>query len=233
MSAVKGLLYGNFLLNKVWFIAAGIIAALGAAVSAVLHNVFPESSIGADVLFACELVVQSICMEWLGRNFESNLKTRFADYALAGGISKAQFVTAEMLKNLLSVSISFLIGLTMQLVLCAFDRSFFNVNSLTALFGMAFLLGAVEWMCMPVIVSLKSAEKAGIVVGFILGFGVALPLIMVFNYFGWYEQKTIVSMFIDFFSNPMSFVSVIAISAAIYAIFYIVLLNRVREGDVC
>lgn len=230
---MKGLLYGNFLLNKVWFAAAGIIAVLGVAVTVVLHSVFPGSGLDSDALFICEIVVLSICNEWLGRNFENNLRTRFADYALAGGMSKAQFVTAEMLKNLISVSISFLICFAMQLVLCAFDRSFLSVSSLTVLFSAALLFGAVEWMCTPVIVSIKSAEKAGIVVGLVLGFGAVLPLMIVFNFFDWDEQKTLVGRSIDFFADPVSFFVVTAVSAAVYVIFYIVLLDRVRKGDVC
>lgn len=230
---MKGLLYVNFLLNKVWFIASGILAVLGVAVSAALRGAFPESSLGADMLFIFEIVVLATCNEWLGRNFESNLKTRFADYALAGGISKAQFVTAEMLKNLISAGIAFLMCAVIQFVFCVFDRSFFSVNNLTTLLALTLLFGAVEWMCMPVIVSLKSAEKAAIVVGLVLGFGVMVPLMIVFNYFDWDEQRTLVGRLIDFFEEPMSFVSVIAISAAIYVIFYIVLLDRVRKGDVC
>lgn len=230
---MKGLLYGNFVLNKIWFIASAILAAAGAAVTAVLHNVLPESGMVGYALIIGEVVVLATCNEWLARNLESNLKTRFADYALAGGITKNQFVLAEMLKNLLSTGISFLICVFMQLVLCVFDSSFFSMDNIMTLFILALLFGTMEWVCMPAVVSLKSAEKAGITVGLVLGFGLVMPLFIVFRTFKVETDEEFFPKLLEFINEPWFILVFVVICAAVYTLFYFILLNRVKKGDVC
>lgn len=226
-------MYGNFVLNKVWFIASAILAAVGAVVTAVLHGALPESGLDGSALLISELVVLATCNEWLGRNLESNLKTRFADYALAGGITKAQFVTAEMLKNLISTGISFLMCVVMQLVLCVVDRGFLSVNNLTALLAAALFVGTTEWTCVPVIVSLKSAEKAGLLVGLVLGFCVILPMFTVLRAFLVEADEDFFPKLLELVGKPWLVLVWAVVCAAVYVLFYFIMLNRVKKGDVC
>lgn len=226
---MKGLLYGNFLLNKVWFISAAIIAVLGTVCSAVLRAIGGEaSSYAAMALTAAELVVITVSIEWLARNLESNLKCRFADYALAGGISKNEFVLCELLKNLISIGFSFVLCVIMQLALSAF-----NINSLKVLFVMVIMIGAIEWICAPVVIDLKSAEKAGLLVGLILGFGIVMPGLVVFRAFCIPEDKGWLAGLIELADESWFVFAAVGVCAAIYALFYFILLKRVKKGDVC
>jgi len=231
--AVKGLLYGNFLLNKIWFIAAGIVMAVGIAVTAVLCDLNPDSGIGQVGMVITELAVIATCVEWLGRNLESNLKSRFADYTLAGGISKVQFVTSELLKNLISIGISFVMCVMIQLVLCVFDRGLFSLENVRNAALIALLFGAIEWTGVPVTINLKSAEKAGLVVGLVLGFGIVMPGMTLFNILTPEKEGQRGVIIMRVIVEPWFGWAVVGLCAAIYAVFYYVLLRRVKKGDVC
>lgn len=231
---MKGLLYGNFVLNKNWFIASAILAVVGVAVTIVLHGALPESGMDGCAFLIGEFVVIAVCNEWPGRNLENNLKSRFADYALAGGLSKAQFVTAELLKNLISTGIAFLMCIVMQLVLCVVDSGFLSRDNIRLLLALTLFTGAVEWACMPVVVELKSAEKAGLLVGLVLGFGVVMPLFIVFRtLFSVETEEEFFSKMLEFINRPLFLVLFAGVCAAVYALFWFLLLNRVKKGDVC
>ena len=92
----------------------------------------------------------------------------------------------------------------------------------------AIIIGLIDWSSLPLVVYLKSAEKAGLIVGIILGFGGVMPIMIIFNLF---ENKWIIVM--EFFSRDLTFFWVVGIGALTYALFYWILLNRVRRGDVC
>ncbi len=230
---MKGLLYGNFVLNKIWFIVAGIVMVVGVAVTAVLYNIDPDSGVAQFGLMITELFVIATCVEWLGRNLESNLKSRFADYALAGGISKGQFVTSELLKNLISAGIAFVMCIVTQLVLSVFDRGLFSLENVRNVALIALFVGAVEWICVPVVINLKSAEKAGLLVGIVLGFGIVLPVLAVGNTLLSEKGETMGEFVMRLAFEPWFGWAVVGVCAAIYAIFYFVLLKRVKRGDVC
>lgn len=221
---MKGLLYGNFLLNKKWFIAAGVVMVIGTALTAVMCNIDPDGGFGEFGLVITEIVVITICVEWLARNLESNLKSRFADQALSGGISKAQFVTSELLKNLISIGISFVMCVVTQLVLSVFDRGLFSLEHVRNVALFALFIGSFEWLCMPIVINLKSAEKAGLVVGLVLGFGIVMPGMALFN---------ILKFDLRVIDEPWLGWVIVGVCAVIYALFYYVLLRRVKRGDVC
>ncbi len=230
---MKGLLYGNFVLNKIWFIVAGIVMVVGVAVTAVFCNIAPDSGFGEFGLMISELVVISICVEWLARNLESNIKSRFADYALAGGISKGQFVTSELLKNLISIGIAFVMCVVMQLVLSVFDRGLFSLENVRNTALIVLFVGAVEWICAPVVINLKSAEKAGLLVGIVFGFGVVLPVVALFNILAAEKEEHLSEFIMHVIAEPWFSWAAVGVCAVIYAIFYYVLLRRVKRGDVC
>ncbi len=230
---MKGLLYGNFVLNKIWFIAAGIVMVVGVAVTAVLYNIDPDSGVAQFGLMITELFVIATCVEWLGRNLESNLKSRFADYALAGGISKGQFVTSELLKNLISIGIAFVMCVVTQLVLSVFDRGLFSLENVRNAALIVLFVGALEWICVPVAINLKNAEKAGLLVGIVLGFGIIMPGMTLFKILTIEKKEQRGEIIMRIITAPWFGWAVVGVCAAIYAIFYFVLLKRVKRGDVC
>ncbi len=227
---MKGILYGNFLLNKKWFIAAGIAAVLGTAFCAFFVSLVPdEAGVVATVL---QLVVIAIIMEWPGRNLEANIKCRFTDITLAGGITKSTFVTSELLKNVISIGIGLVMCMVMQLAMSVFDKSFFTLETVKLIAVMAVTMGALEWTASPLVIHFKSAEKAGLLMGLIFGFGLVLTMITFCTIFT-EEKETFVSGFFSLLSGNWLPLIIVGISAAIYVIFYFVLLSRVKRGDVC
>ena len=231
---MKGILYGNFLHNKKWFIAAGITAVLGTAFCAFWLKLVPNDTTGVPgVLFAgAQMAVLAIVMEWLGRNLEANIRCRFTDMTLAGGISRNMFVMSELLKNFISIGIGFVMCVMMQLVMSVSDKSFFSFESVKVLAVLAFFCGAVEWTVNPLVVNLKSAEKAGLVVGLVLGFGVILPVMIICNTFT-EETDSLINGFLKLLSGDWMPLIVVGFSAALYAVFYFALLARIKKGDVC
>lgn len=230
---MKGILYGNFLLNKKWFIAAGITAVLGTAFCAVFASLVPDVGDAAAVMFiGLQFIVVTIMMEWLGRNLEANIKCRFTDITLAGGISKNMFVASELLKNLITMGIGLAVCVVMQLVMSVFDRSFFTLETVKMVLVNVAFCGAIEWTVNPLTINLKSAEKSGLVVGLVLGFGVIMPVMIAYNIFA-EETETFVSVFFRLLAGGWLPLIMIGFSVALYVIFYFVLLARVKRGDVC
>ncbi len=228
---MKGLVYAGLLLNKTYFIVAGLVAAAGTALLSVMGNrmgsdpeMLPLISI---FMLGIQFVVMTIVEEYLARDFEKNIKSRFADYVLAG-MSKTKFVTAELLKNLISMAIAFAITVFMQLVFWAVNPGMIGADRILLLAALAIIIGLIDWISLPLVVYLKSAEKAGLIIGVILGFGGIMPIMIIFNLF---ENKWIIVM--EFFSRDLTFFWVVGIGALTYALFYWILLNRVRRGDVC
>lgn len=231
---MKGILYGNFLLNKKWFIAAGITAVLGTAFCAVFVSLMPdESGVVTTLFLGLQFVVVAVLLEWLGRNLEANIKCRFTDITLAGGISKNMFVASELLKNLITMGIGLAACVVMQLVMSVFDRSFFTLETVKLMGLMALFAAAVEWTVNPLTINLKSAEKAGLLVGLILGFGLVMPMMIVCNVVFAEENETFVILFFRLITGGWLPLIIVGISAALYVIFYFVLLARVKRGDVC
>lgn len=230
---MKGILYGNFLLNKKWFIAAGITAVLGTAFCAFFVSLVPdESGVVSTLFLGLQMVVMAINIEWLARNLEANIKCRFADMTLAGGISKNAFVMSELLKNVISIGIGFAMCIIMQLVMSVFDKSFFTLGTVKTIAVLAVFFGAIEWSVNPLVIDFKSAEKAGLVVGLAFGFGLIMPVMIICNVFA-EENANFVSGFFELLSGEWLPLIVAGISAALYAIFYLALLARVKKGDVC
>lgn len=230
---MKGILYGNFLLNKKWFIAAGITAVLGTAFCALFVSLVPDhAGVVATLFTGLQLVVVAILMEWLGRNLEANIKCRFTDITLAGGISKNMFVASELLKNLITMGIGLAACVVMQLVMSVFDKSFFTLETVKTVLVLAAFCGAIEWCVNPLTINFKSAEKAGLAVGLVLGFGIVMPLMIFCNILA-EENETFVSGLFKLFAGNWLPLIVLGISAALYVIFYFVLLARVKRGDVC
>lgn len=230
---MKGILYGNFLLNKKWFVAAVITAVLGTAACAVLKSVMSDESEMVGMLFlGVQMVVMAIIVEWLGRNLEANIKCRFADITLAGGISKKAFVMSELLKNVISIGIGFAMCIIMQLVMSVFDKSCLTLDTVKVVAVLIVFIGAIEWCVNPLIIDFKSAEKAGLFVGLVLGFGLVMPIMIICNVFV-EDTESLMSGFIKLLSGNWLPLIVLGISAALYAVFYFALLARVKKGDVC
>lgn len=229
---MKGLLYEGFLLNRRWFLASGIIAILGTvSYSLILPNVEKTSDI-AEVIgmgyTAVLVIVIGMSGEWLGRHLERNIKCRFTDMTLVGGITKNAFVLAELLKNLISLTIGFAMSMAMTGIISIFDSDFLSPVKVKLLLALTLFIGVGNWLLIPLIIKFRRADKAGIVVGLILCFGVALPVMLVSG-----SNGEILTHLITLFSKAWFFPAYLGVCAALYTVIYAITLRRVKWGDVC
>ncbi|MGN0683369.1 MAG: hypothetical protein ACI4JY_06780 [Oscillospiraceae bacterium] len=232
---MKGLLYAGFLLNKGFFIAGGIATAVCTAVGILLMNLGGNSP--ADMLFvqSClallPLVPMAIYCEWLGRDLEKNIKSRFADYTLAAGISKNGFVLTELCKNLSVLAVCGVTGCLMMLIFMAVNPLMISGSLFVSMGIVAVICCTVEWLCIPLVISMKSAEKAGLMVGLLIGFGVAIPVIIVSKIWG--NDESFFALILRLMGKPWLPLAMLGICAAVYALVYWAVFCRVRRGDVC
>lgn len=233
---MKGLLYGNFLLNRKWFLWAGIAALFGTAGCAVLYLVLDNSSenmqiIGNLMLFV-DIVALALCEEWLARNLENNIKCRFTDITLAGGITHNTFVLSELINTVISMAIGIVMCIASRGVMCIFDSSFWSRDQLLLILGFGAFVGAFDFAMIPLVIKLRSAEKAGMTIGLIMGFGVVMPLVLVLK-FKYDTSEAIFAAIFKFISQRWFFPAVMGLCALVYAVFYFIILKRVKRGDVC
>lgn len=228
---MKGLLYCDLLLNKKWFLGAGIAAVLGTVLFTVLYSNMKDNMVIMFAYVAVQVVVLALSTEWLGRNLESNIKCRFADYALASGISKNAFVLTELAKNIVSILIGFAMCILIQLVMLTQDSCFLTENTVKLLFSFTLFIGMVNWIISPLIINFRNAEKASLFVGIILSFGAIIPItIAAVNNS---DSDDIMVSLIELINRSWFFPAVLGVIAAVYGIVYVLFLNRIKRGDVC
>ncbi|MDE6579923.1 MAG: hypothetical protein K2K41_05270 [Ruminiclostridium sp.] len=226
---MKGLLYYSLLLNKKWFLGAGIIAAVSTAVCFFLYKNDEHNAI-IELSFALlQAVVVFICTEWLGRCLEADIKCRFADYVLASGISKKGFVLTELMKNIISMMISYAMCIVVQLVMEIRDRGALMPDFLL---GFILIVGVLRWITSLVTICLRSAEKAGLIVaiGFVLLTVIPYNVIVSIEpdalaYFEYYLQEYSLKWII----HLLFYIVIVGAYVVVYALFF----RRVRKGDVC
>lgn len=233
---MKGLLYSDFLLTRIWFVGTGITAAVCTALGVLL-----ELTLGTDdsfreivpmALTAMAVVTISCMSECTVKAFVKNLKNRFADYSLAAGISKNTFVLTQLVENLIVMAASFALGSVMNLIYMAVDSSFITANNFKLIAAIVLLEGIFTWVSQPLTIKFKSEEKAGMFVGIILGF-IFIVLMSVSIVSGEFGTDAFLLRFVKLTSEKWFVPLAIGCAAAIYAMFYVILLKRVKRGDVC
>ena len=230
---MKGLLYESFLLNRRWFLASGIMAALfTAAFSLVLSYTEkdPEiaNTLGMIYIFVA-LMVMVFCSEWTSRHLENNIKCRFADITLAAGISKNTFVLAEFLKIIISTAIGFAMCMAMTGIISIFESGFFSSDKVKLLSALAVFGILTEWAIVPLVIKFKSSEKAGIILGLIVGLGIMLPLVLIFSR----DLENVPVKLMTLLNKKWLFPAFLGACAALYAVVYAITLRLVKRGDVC
>ena len=229
---MKGLLYASCVLNKKFFIGAGIAAAAATILAVVCELLLEQQffrEMAYNVIMIASILPTVIALEYPTRDLEKNLKSRFANYALAGGISRNQFALAELLKNLMCVAGGAAVCGIVSLICIAVKPGYLVTSNIVFHLMIIVIIGVVEWCVVPLTITTKSAEKAGLIIGVCIGLGLIVP----FNLLANAITDGSAFKFFSLFSEPWFPWAVLGGAAVIYAVVYIILLARVKRGDVC
>lgn len=229
---MKGLLYASCVLNKKYFIGAGITAAAATIFAVVCELLSGQrffNEIAYYVIFIASVLPAGIALEYPARDLEKNLKTRFANYALAGGITKNRFVLAELMKNLMCVAGGAAVCCIVSLICIAVKPGYLVTPNIVFHLLIIVGIGVIEWCVAPLTITTKSSEKAGLIIGVCVGFGLIFP----FNLLAAAISDGSAWSFFGLFSKPWFPWAVLGAAAVIYAVVYFIMLARVKRGDVC
>lgn len=228
---MKGLLYTYSLLNKTYFIIAFVFFTLATAVAAILFGTSDDPAIvftfsTMTMIFA--LLCPILLMEPVTRDLEKNIKSRFLNYSLTG-ITRKQFMLTQLVINVGSCIIGAVLMLLHYFIVNLASPDAYSLQHLGIMALFIMLSGIMEWVMIPLVIKLKSSEKAGAVFGFVLGFGVILPL----TWFLFSKEKS------GEIADPFSFITpelmliALGVTVAIYIIGWLIISKRVGKGDLC
>lgn len=225
---MKGLFYSGIILNRGYFFGAFLTFVCSIGVGSLFLCL---ANSGNDLLglnqifvFILPLIPTFILIEFLCRDLERSIKCGFLNYTLSSMTRKA-FVLEQLLINLFCMVLGTAMGMAMLGIFTLVGGDIVDKNLFGLLPMITVLGGVVEWLCQPLTLLLKSAEKAGLIVGLILGFGVVLPLMPVFlnneEYF-------------DIFSllNINFILIAAAVVLAIYVAVYAINIKLLKRGNI-
>ena len=230
---MRGLLYSSLLRNRGFIIGTAVYSVIAAVVGVVLIYLSRSYSDIASVLMfllpVFPLISVVLALEGVDRELENSLKTRFANYALSA-VTPRQFIMTELLKNFCFSAYGIVIGMLMLAFFALIDADVLpDTGLLFRLYPMVgILIGLVQWVMLPLVIKFKNAEKAGMVVGLIIGFGTVLPINLI-------QAKTDGGFRIDIKSliTPVPTAVFLLTVVLIYALFYALLVRRVERGNIC
>lgn len=230
---MRGLLYSSLLRNRGFIIGTAVYSVIAAVVGVVLIYLSRSYSDIASVLMfllpVFPLISVVLALEGVDRELENSLKTRFANYALSA-VTPRQFTMTELLKNFCFSAYGIIMGMLMLAFYALIDADVLpDTGLLFRLYPMVgILIGLVQWVMLPLVIKFKNAEKAGMVVGLIIGFGTVLPINLI-------QAKTDGGFEIDIKSliTPVPTAVFLLAVVLIYALFYVLLVRRVERGNIC
>ncbi len=228
---MKGILYSFFAKNYSYF-TGGLIycaaaCALGFAALLLPDNILHNN--GFNTLTIIIPLILLVIPEFVLRDLESDIKSRYADYVLTA-VTRDTFAMGMLIKNLIcmaaGLALSMIVAATYYLIGIADSTIFVQLPAMAA------ICGAVDWACTPLVIQMKSAEKAGLTVGLIIGIAVILPLMIAVSVFADEDASVFLSI-INWLSGAQALIPAYLIAAALYAGFYFILLKRLERGNVC
>lgn len=229
---MKGMLYAYLTLNRKYWIATAVVYVLVAVSGFIALLNFSDTDIAAAafasmIMGIMPLAAPLILGEPMTRDLETNMKSRFAQYTLAAGISRHGYVSFYLLTNL-AVNV---IGIGLAALHYAIFSAAGNIVPLWDSFPLiVFVITAgnlFNWMLMPLTVSLKSADKAGMLAGLIFGFGVVLPFTLWLS--GSENPDEAIARMFDI--TPEFQLVAYPVTAALYVVFYFIFYRRVKRGN--
>ena len=226
---MSGLLYVTFVRCRGYILAALIVCAAASVAAAVLPLIFPNAEVLTSfITFVLSVILCVIIEEGLSKSLENNIKCRFMDTALAGGISAGTAALSELAANLIAVAAGTVLACIVQTVSAIAAEKSLSADMLLLWLGVSAVFGLISWIITPLTVVFKSQEKASLVVG--LGVGTLAGFTMVANM---NNPESIANDFLEFVSTPAGTLCFFGTTALIYAVVYVFLWLRLKRGDVC
>lgn len=229
---MKGLLYTYTLLNKTYFIVAGIVFAVVTAVAAILFGANCDDPAILMTFSTFTMIFVSaapmILLEPITRDLEKNIKSRFLNYSLTG-INRREFMLTQLFINIGSCLIGAVMVLLHYFIVNLACPDAYSLQHLGVMALFIMLGGIMEWIMIPLVIKFKSSEKAGALFGFVLGFGVIMPIMWFF--FDKEESGEIVDPFS--FITPEFMLIALGVTVAAYIIGWFIISKLVRKGDLC
>ena len=225
---MKGILYSFFAKNYSYFTGALIYCAAACALG-FAALLLPDNILHNNGFSTLPIIIPLILLEIPPRDLEGDIKSRYADYVLTA-VTRDTFARGMLIKNLIcmaaGLALSMIVALTYYLVGIA-DSAIFVL-----LPAMAAISGAFNWACTPLVIKMKSAEKAGLTVGLIIGIAVILPLMIAVSVFADEDASVFLSI-VKWLSGAQALIPAYLIAAALYVGLYFILLKRLERGNVC
>ena len=229
---MKGLLYQSAVLYKGFFIGGIIIAIAGMIICPILAaNALTNSFCGGMIgiaLYVFPLASMLTIAEYQPREQEANMKCRFTNYVLAAGISKNCFVLTELVKNLIVSALGLAMGYLTLLITMPFTDVFITSQNFIILYLLTLFCGLVNWIAIPLIIKVKKQDTASLVLGIIISFPICFALFILPDIYPNFFNDMLALI-----EKPLFLLGVTGFAAAVYAIFYFIILARVKGGDVC
>ena len=226
---MKGLFYSTVKSNRGYFIAAFVAFLCSIAAGSVILTIVRQNddSMGIaffSVLFLPLLPTFILC-EFFGRDLERNIKSGFLNYTLSS-IPRRSFVLSQLLTNIIFSTLGLVMGLGMLGIFRAVGGEEWVGSYYFRILIMAVIAGSiVEWICIPVTIALKSAEKAGLAVGVVLGFGLVMPLAAVYN-----SVMTEFEFDVNILISTEAMLIEAGVALAVYAVVYLICMRILKGG---
>lgn len=226
---MSGLLYVTFVRCRGYILAALIVCAAASVAAAVLPHIFPNAEVlPSFITFVLSVISCAIIEEGLSKSLENNIKCRFMDVSLAGGISAGTAALAELAANLIAVAAGTVLACIVQTASAISAGNTLSADMLLLWLGASVVFGLISWIITPLTVVFKSQEKASLVVG--LGVGTLAGFTMAASMD---NLESIANDFLEFVSMPAGTLCFFGAAALVYAVVYVFLWLRLKRGDVC
>ncbi len=224
---MKGILYHYFLESRAFFIGSVICLVGSAALGVFCLNVFAEDpqilpALRSMILPFLGLIIAVIACEGGARYIERLQKTHFLNHVLSSRVSKGGFTLSLLVINLLSHVFGTALMFLLFAVLGLADGGFLSPELFLQMGFLMLFVGAADIALYFPTLLLKSAEKGGLVIGLIVGFGIMLPCMLL-------EDQEILTGVENLSSDPVAWLACVGI----YAVFCLLIWLRVKRGDVC
>lgn len=229
---MKGMIYLSLIMNKAYIIAAAIVFAASSVLNIILVKLAGSNLVIEAILSGVIIIVPIIgivaLFEGLGRNAEKYIKCRFFNVMLSG-MTPIRYATVNMVEHLiyLAAGLVFIFGTLGITALTGFVINEFQIKSLVAV---TVLFSLVDRIVMTLTLKIGSAEKAGLIVGLIVGFGLVLPIMLLNDTI---SEAGIALDFQEIITNNFVFFCFLGAAAVIYALDYYIEYRIVKRGDIC